>query len=133
MLVHNYRIQLPAELFKNKIFKNLKCSYVLICILFINWYFVKIYTKIVSLLTSYIVSEYKKSMKRWNNISTFLKYNVRIWYTLKTWINKRSMCLIGHLNNCNVAFRVYIHVYYTIYTIVIEFSLNFPGFKKNPS
>lgn len=39
------------------------------------------------------------------------------------------MCLIGHLNNCNVAFRVYVHVYYT--NRVIEFSLNFPGLKKN--
>lgn len=38
------------------------------------------------------------------------------------------MCLIGHLNNCNVAFRVYVHVYYT--NRVIEFSLNFPGLKK---
>lgn len=100
----------------------------MICILFINWYCVKIYTITVPLLTIYIVNEYKKSMKRWNNISTFLKYNVRIWYTLNTWINKQSMCLIGHLNNCNVAFRVYVHVYYT--NRVIEFSLNFPGLKK---
>lgn len=43
------------------------------------------------------------------------------------------MCRIGHLNNYNLAFRVYIHVHYN--NRVIEFCLNFPGLKNalNPN